>query len=342
MPLLAGLAAAAITGNGIRDVRDLVPSPHDHHPSLEWGIYLALVGSASLALSLVPVLVDARRPRARKAPAKHRPKPMTDEEFVHLAQAYTPYVIRDEPRLIVPTGDLRLSRLFWRRTNDEQVLVRALAHLDEAGIAVRGTTFVDVGANIGQTTLAALRAGFGSAVAIEPVVETFQLLRANLALNGLDDRVETLQLALSDRPGTETLVLTPGKLGSSRVPMEAGESSQKPRTSVTVARLDDLVADGTVDPGSIGLLWIDTEGHEASVLRGAEKTLAAGFPVVAEINPGLAGAGALEDVAARLSERYTRVVDLRDRGALVLPADELDGLVAKLRRTRRVTDILAF
>ena len=234
---------------------------------------------------------------------------------MRLAKAYTPYVIRDEgkARLIVPTADLRLNKLFWRRTNDQEVLTRALATLEEAGIGMRGTTFVDVGANIGQTTLAALRAGFESAVAFEPGVEAFQLLRANLALNGLDHRVETLQVALSDRSGTEALLLTPGKLGASRLPGDGGEESEKPRATVTVAQLDDLVADGFLDPTSIGLLWIDTEGHEAHVLRGAEETLASGFPVVAELNPGLAGADALADVAACLHERFTSFLDLRER-----------------------------
>lgn len=205
-----------------------------------------------------------------------------------------------------------------------------------------GTTFLDVGANIGQTTLAALRAGSGSVLAFEPVVETFQLLRANLALNGVEDRVDTLRVALSDRSGTETLVLIPDKLGSSRLPSGARGESKKPRATVTLARLDDLVSDGTLDPGSIGLLWIDTEGHEAHVLRGAGQTLAHGFPVVAELNPGLAGADELDAVAALLRERFTSFLDLRSKGSTVLVADELDGLIATVCRQRRVTDVLAF
>lgn len=231
IPLLAGLAAAALTGNDIRDIRDLVPSASDHNASLEWGIYLALFGSTSLVLSLVPLFVETSRARVGAArsgrlhPAQHRDlarparrrafpdrsgteplggslgerlageaaEPLSQREFLDLAKDYTPYVVRDlpRPRLIVPTGDLRLSKLFWKRGKDEPVLARALAALDEAGIGVTGTTFLDVGANIGQTTLAALRAGFGSVLAFEPVVETFQLLRANLALNGVEDRVDT-------------------------------------------------------------------------------------------------------------------------------------------------------
>lgn len=379
IPLLAGLAAALLTGNAIRDIRDLVPSANDRHASLEWGIYLALFGSTNLVLSLVPLLVEksraARSRRLRQArqrdlarparrwafaarsgseslggPALGEPlsgeaaEPPSQKEFVGLAKDYTPYVVSDLPRrrLIVPTGDRRLSKLFWTRTNDDSALARALATLAQAGIGVRGTTFLDVGANIGQTTLAALRAGFGSVLAFEPVVETFQLLRANLALNGVEDRVRTLQVALSDRSGSETIVLTPGKLGSAHLPVRAGGESEHPRESVTLARLDDLVSDGTLDPGSIGLLWIDTEGHEAQVLGGAEQTLAHGFPVVAELNAGLGGADRLDDVATLLRERFTCFLDLRRKGAKVFGADELDGLIETLCRQRRVTDVLAF
>src|SRR5687768_14085806 len=64
-------------------------------------------------------------------------------------------------------------------------------------------TFIDVGANIGAYTLfATLVPTIQRIVAFEAIPETARELRANLALNGLQPRVEVDERAVSSAPGT--------------------------------------------------------------------------------------------------------------------------------------------
>ena len=69
-----------------------------------------------------------------------------------------------------------------------------------AGISsLSGLKVLDVGANIGTVAVSLLvRHGVERIVAVEPDAENVRMLRANLALNGVQDRVEIHELALSD------------------------------------------------------------------------------------------------------------------------------------------------
>ena len=169
-----------------------------------------------------------------------------------------------------------------------------------------------------------------------------RLLRANLLLNDVEEQVQAFRLALSDRAEIATLVVVPKKASAAHLPSFADEESGKPHQQVTLARLDDLIAEGALDPRAIGLLWIDAEAHEAHVLRGARQTLAHGFPVVVELSPMLESTGDLGAVVALLRDHFTRFLDLRDEKATVTTGDHLDALIETIKTRRRVTDLLAF
>lgn len=242
-------------------------------------------------------------------------------DFVAGAATFTPYVAVEVEGLLflVSTHDPKMAKFFaGRKRNELRVLETALGLLGGG----RGT-FVDAGAYLGTATLAALRSGFSAAVAVEPEPETVRLLRANLALNGAEQRVRVVQAALSDRTGTASLDLGPGSRGKARVIAGPDDAARGETVEVALARLDDL----GVDPAEIGLLWLDVEGHELHVLEGAPRTLAASPPLVLELYPRLlARAGPLDGLAPLLARHYTHVADLR-AGAELLPVEALAGLV---------------
>jgi FkbM family methyltransferase len=227
---------------------------------------------------------------------------------------------RDGARYLVSTSDTAVGRrLFIRRSRGEMSLLKlAMGLLERAGRRdARRTTLLDIGANIGTTTVTALLQdyGFTRAIACEPEPENFRLLRANVALNGLHDDVTVLQAAVSDAEGEVVLRLDTGNSGNHRVlsAPDAKPRSAKPGTvKVKAIRLDDLIAMGLVSPEEVGLLWIDVQGHEGHVLRGATRLIDGGLPALVEYSPGrMAASGGLAAFQQIVRERFQTVFDLR-------------------------------
>lgn len=131
-----------------------------------------------------------------------------------------------------------------------------------------GDVYVDVGANIGSLGLKAwsIVGSTGSVICFEPHPRIYGYLRGNVELNGASN-VTCHNFALSDHNGVASLDVPAG--GRSDDMSNVGASQSVTGLSVRVSRLDDVLQ----DLSSIGLLKIDTEGHELFVLRGAEDIL---------------------------------------------------------------------
>lgn len=126
--------------------------------------------------------------------------------------------------------------------------------------------FVDVGANIGNHTVYALKfLGAEKVVAFEPNPEAARILHINLALNGLSGRVDLRSAGLSDSNAAAKLVAPQHKdLGSTRIAVGAGEAD------CIVMTGDEALA----GVASISMIKIDTEAMELQVLNGLVATLA--------------------------------------------------------------------
>ena len=250
------------------------------------------------------------------------------QRFFAEAARYTDHVSveADGFTFLVPTGDAAAGERFFKtRSGSEFVVLRRACER----IAPRGA-FVDVGANIGTTTLPALRY-FERALAVEAEPRNAALLRANVALNGLQDRVVVREAACSSHEGEVELLLSE-KHGGHAV----GHAKRGARTlPVPAARLDTLVEDAGLGAADVGLVWMDVGGYEEEVLTGAARIRDLGVPLVVEVRARTALA-----VERLLSERYSRAVDLRDEAELPIA-----GLADYLRRLagrggRKFTDVL--
>lgn len=143
-----------------------------------------------------------------------------------------------------------------------------------------GDTFVDVGANFGLHTLlgAQMVGADGTIVAIEPVPFNFRLLQRNLKLNGFTSRCEVFPVALTAIGGGEVeMTVEPGFSPAASL----RESSNGEKISVPTNTLDACLANQSEKPA---LIKIDVEGAEHEVLKGAEKTLAQGPPILVEVH----------------------------------------------------------
>ena len=244
--------------------------------------------------------------------------PTLDERLLFFAEAasYTPLlaVERADATFIVQTVDQVVGRLLFTkgRRREFDVLDRALAALAEVHMtaSVAGSTFVDVGANIGTSVIEALRShGFTRGVACEPEPTNYRLLKANLALNDLADRVRALPVAVSDAVGEIALFISRRNSGGhSLEPGRAELPDDREQITVDRVTLDLLVERGLIDPAQVGLLWMDVQGHEGHVLRGAASLRTRGVPIVLEVSPS---DGEVETLASVVSDAYTHFVDLR-------------------------------
>ena len=273
---------------------------------------------------------------------RRRPDPREERaRFVEQAAQFTPYVAVEVLGMtfLVSTVDRKMAKFFAKRTRpDLRVLNAALAHLDAVGLDVRKTTFVDGGANIGTTTLAALNAGFSHVLAFEPEPSNARLLRANVALNGVHTAVRVVEAGLSDRAGSATLQIGCGSLSKARL-VGPAETASKRSLEIQLVRLDDLAADGSLDPASVGLLWLDVEGHEYQALEGATAVLSHSPPLVMELSPQLLRhAGGIERLPGLLARHYTHVADLRRPVSGLVPVERFPELIERYDQGH--TDVL--
>jgi FkbM family methyltransferase len=123
--------------------------------------------------------------------------------------------------------------------------------------------FIDIGANVGTYTVLASACVGASTYCFEPVPSTYSRLMTNIRLNGLDDRVNALNIALGSQRGE--LVFSSDQNCMNHV---LADNEEKGNTvTVDVSTLDEELKD---DPF---LIKIDVEGYESPALEGAQNTL---------------------------------------------------------------------
>lgn len=239
-----------------------------------------------------------------------------------------PYLVAGHSEhFVVSTADKVIGReLFLHGEFDFAKLQTALAILEREGLPLP-QHLIDVGANIGSIVIPALARGLmQSATAIEPHPNNLRLLRANLALNGLSERVRVLGQAVGAESNA-SLFLTESSTNS------GNHSIGRTGLPVPSSRLDDVEC-----PSESALLWMDVEGYEGHALRGAPNLLATGMPVVCEYNTGyLERSGGMDWFRQALAGR--RVFDLKH--GMQATEISLDELAAHYPVGHEFTDILA-
>lgn len=259
----------------------------------------------------------------------------------------TPAVVSDMQgaQILVRTDDPFVSASVFAdgHYGDAIELDSAVRTLRAAGFEARlgdRSTFLDVGANIGTATVSALtRQTFANAVAIEPEPGNLAMLRANVALNDLHERVRVMAVAVGAEDGSAELLVNRENPGDHRVVTGSGAPGSAQTVAVPLRSIDSMVAAGEIVPSDIGLLWIDVQGFEAEVLRGASALIDAGVPAVIEYSPEHMASGPAE-LRDLIAARFARIGDLREAraGSRVTLRPSSD--IATLRPAGRFTDLL--
>jgi FkbM family methyltransferase len=134
-----------------------------------------------------------------------------------------------------------------------------------------GQVFYDVGANVGFFSLLASTAvtPAGCVIAFEPLPRNIALLRANLALNDVDN-VRLHESAVADGSGST--------LFSNDASPSMGRMAAQEGIRVATIAIDALVGSGEVPPPQV--MKMDIEGAESLALAGARHTLMKHRPLI--------------------------------------------------------------
>ncbi len=138
---------------------------------------------------------------------------------------------------------------------------------------ISGKTIIDAGANQGIFSIYAAKLGARKIYAFEPIAGTYEQLRRNITLNGLDGAVVPRNSALGEKKGKQKMFYNfAGDAGAS-----FGGRCQK--------SMSQLVEIGTVDAfmqkkGKLDFIKIDAEGSEQKILLGAKDTIRKYKPVL--------------------------------------------------------------
>lgn len=216
-----------------------------------------------------------------------------------------------------------------------------------AAVCRPGDTVIEVGANVGTETVcfADIVGREGRIIALEPDEMNFHALTRMVEVNGFK-HIEPVQCAAAETDGNVQFEITPDR-GMSGAGFVRGDKLSGGAT-VKARRLDWWVENGL---DRVDAIFIDVEGYEPAVLRGAEKVLGTLRPVVVlEASPKLLKRNGwqLEDLGRELSKAGYRFLtigrfgledsDLRTRRAenwLCLPEEKME-MARKIERTLRL------
>lgn len=159
------------------------------------------------------------------------------------------------------------------------VLREVVAHRCRQGTPI----IFDVGANVGDYSLTLKRLLPAATIyAFEPAVSVFQQLTANIAAARAEEQIKPCNFGFSDSErtvefysytvdGNEASVLSSI---DQRLPTQVLDVQTRSSDQIEVRTIDHFCAAEGID--RIDFLKIDVEGHELSVLRGAERMLKTG------------------------------------------------------------------
>ncbi len=141
--------------------------------------------------------------------------------------------------------------------------------------------FIDVGANIGTYTILFCNKGL-EGCAFEPVSDNFQVLKKNVALNKVEDKVQLFQMGLGEYQHQDEFVFDPINTGATHsITFDNPEANQGKIEKAIIVPLDSIIEKCNFDEKKDKVfIKIDVEGMELNVLKGAKHFLKE-FPEIA-------------------------------------------------------------
>jgi FkbM family methyltransferase len=211
---------------------------------------------------------------------------------------------------------------------------------------------VDVGANIGTSSIPFAQKTNCQILAIEPFPENFDLLLKNVYQNNLMDRITCIQKAVYSRSEVVHMIMPKGECGGAKIKQKnyRNASAHEPEiqfeTDIPSDGLSNILAAARVSPEQIAFVWSDTEGSETYVVETGKELWRHGIPLFMEIYPpALKLQGDPNNLPSLLSEHFTQFIigdRLVEQGikSLLLPIFEFTALLENLTNKNMKMDVL--
>ena len=155
---------------------------------------------------------------------------------------------------------------------------------------------IDVGANIGTSTIPFAQGTRCRVLAIEPVPDNFAVLCRNVADNGLASRVTCVQVAITTASHDRVRMILPaGNSGGGEVRRADAEATfangwaVRGTVDVPTMPLAELLGAHDVAPPRVAFVWSDTQGCEAEVIESGLPLWTAGVPLFVGARPAVPG-----------------------------------------------------
>jgi hypothetical protein len=190
---------------------------------------------------------------------------------------------------IINSSDKFISKELF--INGEAEFDKFLKALEIIGNKITKKTLIDIGANIGNLCIPAIKRGiFKNCLAIEPDPYNYSLLKKNIYINDINEKIETLNLAIGSVDNKKLdFELDNSNFGDHRVIdkniiYKKNKYLENKRSIITIdsKKLDTVIKNFNHKET---LIWIDVQGYEAFVLDGANNILSAKPFLVIEFWP---------------------------------------------------------
>ena len=124
---------------------------------------------------------------------------------------------------------------------------------------------VDIGANIGKHSVNMAKT-CDKVIAIEPDKDSYELLKENIALNGLGGKIISINKACGETPGIVSFFRDATYPTSNSITVKKNEQ-------MTEEKVECDTVDRLCEGLHVDLIKVDVEGGELDVLKGAEKII---------------------------------------------------------------------
>lgn len=279
---------------------------------------------------------------------------LRDREFGQRSASYAD-AVRAGVDTSAPTQCVSIEGLSWRvpidaasRGDLSDRIVRdgwlPYQHILAVRELALGTAMIDVGANIGTTSIPRVVLGdFAYAYAAEPDPVNYACLVDNVTSNRLQGFVMPDRVAIGAADG-EAVLRRKTQIGTHHLTAAADGPTD---ITVQMRTLDSWTTHLGVDIAAVTFIKVDTQGWESHVLRGARQLLARKHIAwQMEFSPRLlkqAGSSS-SDFLEQVEAHFTHFIDLDARTTpRSRPLSEIrEGVASLERRERRYTDLLLY